>query len=155
MENQMVIFGVGSEYFGVEIAQVESIIKIQTITKLPHMPEFVKGVTNLRGKVLPIIDLRKRFGFVAEETDKHSRIIVVSVNQIGVGMIVDEVTEVATIPEGVAEAAPAITTSVDSAFVTGIAKLDPRLVILLDLQRVLSQREQANVASLAAEVEAS
>jgi purine-binding chemotaxis protein CheW len=155
MENQMVIFGVGSEYFGVEIAQVESIIKIQTITKLPHMPEFVKGVTNLRGKVLPIIDLRKRFGFVAEETDKHSRIIVVNLDQTEVGMIVDEVSEVLTVPEGAVEPTPEITTSVNSTFITGIAKLDPRLVILLNLQQVLSQREQANVASLATEVEAS
>jgi purine-binding chemotaxis protein CheW len=81
MENQIVIFELSSEYFGVEIAAVQSIIKIQPITKLPHTPSFVEGVTNLRGKVLPVIDLRKRFGVAARELDRNSRIIVVSLDQ--------------------------------------------------------------------------
>src|SRR5512134_2462542 len=106
MENQIVVFELGSEHFGVDIAVVQSIIKIQPITKLPHTPEFVDGVTNLRGKVLPVIDLRKRFGFAADEVDRNSRIIVVSVNQIEVGMIVDEVSEVITVPAGAVEPAP-------------------------------------------------
>ena len=159
MENQIVIFELGAEFFGVDIATVQSIIKIQPITRLPHTPEFVEGVTNLRGKVLPVIDLRKRFGFVAQETDKNSRIIVVSINQIEVGMIVDEVSEVMTVPEGAVEAAPAIATTIDSAFIKGIAKLGTssgaagaeqtkRLVILLDLAQVLSTREQAEVNTL-------
>ena len=141
MENQIVVFEVGSEQFGVEIASVESIIKIQPITQLPHVSSFVEGVTNLRGKVLPVIDLRKRFGLDSREADKNSRIIVVSMDQNEVGMIVDSVSEVLTVPEGAVEAAPAIATSVDSAFITGIAKLDTRLVILLDLRKVLSARE--------------
>jgi len=142
MENQIVIFELGSEFFGADIAKVESIIKLQPITQLPHAPSFVEGVTNLRGKVLPVINLRKRFGLPAREIDKNSRIIVVSVDQIEVGMIVDEVSEVLTVPEGVVEAAPAIATSVDSSFIKGIAKLDQRLVILLDLSRILVADEQ-------------
>jgi purine-binding chemotaxis protein CheW len=142
MENQIVIFELGSEFFGADIAKVESIIKLQPITQLPHAPSFVEGVTNLRGKVLPVINLRKRFGLPAREIDKNSRIIVVSVDQIEVGMIVDEVSEVVTVPEGVVEAAPAIATSVDSSFIKGIAKLDQRLVILLDLSRILVADEQ-------------
>jgi purine-binding chemotaxis protein CheW len=141
MENQIVIFELGTEHFGVEIARVESIIKMQPITQLPHVPSFVEGVTNLRGKVLPVIDLRKRFGLAVRETDKNSRIIVVSLDQSEVGMIVDEVSEVLTVPEGAVEPTPAITTGVDSAFITGIAKLDQRLVVLLDLQRILSANE--------------
>jgi purine-binding chemotaxis protein CheW len=157
MENQTVIFELGSEFFGADIAKVESIIKIQPITQLPHAPSFVEGVTNLRGKVLPVIDLRKRFGLPAQETDKNSRIIVVSVDQIEVGMIVDEVSEVLTVPEGAVEAAPAIATTVDSSFIKGIAKLGAngssaqeaeRLVILLDLARVLSTKEQAEIPVL-------
>jgi purine-binding chemotaxis protein CheW len=157
MENQIVIFELGPEFFGVDIATVQSIIKIQPITKLPHTPEFVEGVTNLRGKVLPVIDLRRRFGFVAEEVEKNNRIIVVSVNQIEVGMIVDEVSEVVTVPEGAVEPAPAIATTVDSAFIKGIAKLGAhsgsaeqteRLVILLDLAQVLSTKEQSEVPAL-------
>lgn len=145
MENQIVIFELGSEFFGADIAKVESIIKIQPITQLPHAPSFVEGVTNLRGKVLPVIDLRKRFGLPAQETDKNSRIIVVSVDQIEVGMIVDEVSEVLTVPEGAVEAAPAIATTVDSSFIKGLAKIAERLVILLDLAQVLSTKEQSAI----------
>jgi purine-binding chemotaxis protein CheW len=147
MENQIVVFELNSEYFGVDIAKVESIIKMQPITQMPHVPGFVEGVTNLRGKVLPVIDLRKRFGLTSQEADKDSRIIVVSVEQMEVGMIVDGVSEVLAIPEGAVEGTPAITSSVDSAFITGIAKLDNRLVILLDLARILSTQEQASLVT--------
>ena len=159
MENQIVIFELGAEHFGVDIARVESIIKMQPITQLPHTPEFVEGVTNLRGKVLPVIDLRKRFGLAAQEADKDSRIIVVSIDQMGVGMIVDEVSEVVTVPEGAVEATPVIATSVDSTFIKGIAKLGAtggsggqieRLVILLDLTQVLSMNEKADLLVSAA-----
>jgi len=145
MENQIVVFELSSEYFGVEIAKVESIIKMQPITQMPHVPAFVEGVTNLRGKVLPVIDLRKRFGLPSQEADKHSRIIVVSVEQTEVGMIVDGVSEVLAVPEGAVEATPAITSSMDSTFITGIAKLDNRLVILLDLNRILSSEEKSRL----------
>jgi purine-binding chemotaxis protein CheW len=149
MENQIVVFEIGSEDFGVEISSVESIIKMQPVTRLPHTPEFVEGVTNLRGKVLPVIDLRKRFGLPPKEADKNSRIIVVSLGETETGMIVDAVSEVLTIPEGAVETAPAITTHVDSAFITGIAKLDPRLVILLDLQKILSAQEVEHLTQAA------
>jgi purine-binding chemotaxis protein CheW len=157
MENQIVIFELSAEYFGVDIAAVQSIIKIQPITRLPHTPEFVEGVTNLRGKVLPVIDLRKRFGVTARELDKNSRIIVVSFEQNEVGMIVDEVSEVVTVPAGSVEAAPSIVTTVDSTFIKGIAKLETsggssqqqeRLVILLDLAQVLSAKEQTAIATM-------
>ncbi len=130
------------------IALVESIIKIQAITRLPQAPSFVEGVTNLRGKVLPVIDLHKRFGLAERETDKNSRIIVINIHQAEVGMIVDGVSEVLTVPDGAVELAPSIATTVDSAFITGLAKLDGRLVILLDLDRILSVEEQADVSML-------
>jgi purine-binding chemotaxis protein CheW len=130
MENQIVVFELGSEHFGVEIAQVESIIKIQPITQLPHTLTFVKGVTNLRGKVLPVIDLRKRFGLTPREADKNSRIIVVSLDQTEVGMIVDEVSEVLRVPEGMMEPAPAITPA-SIRPLSPIAKLDQRLISCL------------------------
>lgn len=145
METQIVVFELGSEHFGVEIASVESIIKMQPITQLPHVSSFVEGVTNLRGKVLPVIDLRKRFGLAPQETDKNSRIIVVSLDQTEVGMIVDEVSEVLTVPAGVVEPVPAITSTVDSSFITGIAKLNQRLVILLDLHSILANEEKLSL----------
>lgn len=147
MENQIVVFELCAEYYGVDIARVESIIKMQAITQMPHAPAFVEGVTNLRGKVLPVIDLRKRFGLGSQAADKNSRIIVVSVDGTEVGMTVDGVSEVLTLPEGAVEAAPAITTTVDSTFITGIAKLDGRLVILLDLERILSTQEQEKLVA--------
>jgi purine-binding chemotaxis protein CheW len=149
MENQIVVFDLSSEFYGVNIAAVESIIKMQPITQMPHAPNFVEGVTNLRGKVLPVIDLRKRFGLAPQEADKDSRIIVISVDRTEVGMIVDGVSEVLTVPEEAVEAAPAITTTVDSSFITGIAKLDNRLVILLDLGRIISAQEQESLLEAA------
>jgi purine-binding chemotaxis protein CheW len=148
MENQIVVFELGSELYGMDIAAVESIIKMQTITRLPHSPEFVEGVTNLRGKVLPIIDLRRRFGLPPQESNKNSRIIVISVNRTEVGMIVDGVSEVLTVPDQAVEPAPAIAATVNSVFITGIAKIDERLVILLDLERVLSTREQESLVGI-------
>ncbi|MDR3578083.1 MAG: chemotaxis protein CheW [Anaerolineaceae bacterium] len=142
MENQNVIFELSSEYFGVDIAVVESIIKMQPITCMPQAPSFVEGVINLRGKVLPVIDLRKRFGIQTCETNKNSRIVIVNNKGGQVGMVVDGVSEVLTISDYLVESAPALATTIDSAFITGIARLDERLVILLDLDRVLSTQEQ-------------
>ena len=149
MENQVVVFELGSEDFGVSISSVESIIKMQAITKMPHSPSFVEGVTNLRGKVLPVVDLRRRFGLSPKEIDKNSRIIIINVNGIEVGMIVDGVSEVLTIPEQSVEPTPPIAMSIDSSFITGIAKIDQRLVILLDLGRVLSGSETESLAATA------
>ncbi|MCB9134509.1 MAG: chemotaxis protein CheW [Anaerolineales bacterium] len=148
MENQIVVFELGLESYGVNIASVQSIIKLQPITQLPHAPGFVEGVTNLRGNVLPVIDLRKRFSLSAQKVGKHSRIMVVSIDQTEIGMIVDGVSEVLTVPEQAVEPAPTITTTIDSAFIAGIAKLDgsegnQRLVILLDLEKIFSSQEQS------------
>ena len=142
MDFQIVIFELASELFGLQIATVESIIKLQPITQVPHTPGFVVGVTNLRGNVLPVIDLRKRFGFESKITDKDSRIIVVNADKIKVGMIVDAVTEVLTISDQAVEAAPAITMTVDSNFITGIVKITKNLVILLNLEKVLAGSER-------------
>jgi purine-binding chemotaxis protein CheW len=148
MENQIVVFELAGEQYGVGIAAVESIIKVQPITSLPHAPDFVEGVTNLRGKVLPVIDLRKRFGLPPRTVGKDSRIIVVSVEPNEVGMIVDGVSEVLTMPENAVEATPEIAATVNSAFITGIAKFDDRLVILLDLVRILSPQEQNSLGEV-------
>ena len=148
MDNQIVVFEVDSEEFGVNIAAVESIIKMQAITHMPQAPAFVEGVTNLRGKLLLVIDLRKQLRLPPKEADTSSGIIVVGVDQTQVGMIVDGVSEVLTVSEQIVESAPALATTVDSAFITGIAKLDGRLVILLDLNRVFSNQEQADLSIL-------
>ncbi len=150
MEHQLVVFELANEHYGVDIAAVEGIIKMQLITVVPHAPSFVEGVTNLRGSVLPVIDLRKRFNLPPEETTKNSRIVVITIDTVKVGMIVDAVSEVLRVSEDAIEPTPPIITTVDSAFITGIAKLEGRLIILLDLAKVLSINEQEKITALAA-----
>jgi purine-binding chemotaxis protein CheW len=134
---QMVIFLLDGQYYGIGIETVDSIIKMQAITELPHAPHFIVGLTNLRGKVLPVISLRKRFGLADQETTKNSRIIVINVEQKEAGLIVDGVSEVETIPRKNIEATPSMTAPNASRPIEGIAKLDERLIILLNLSKVI------------------
>ena len=150
MEKQLVIFELANEYFGVDIGAVESIIKMQPITALPNAPYFIKGITNLRGKVLPVLDLRNRFGLAEVAATRDSRIIVIRIDETEVGMIVDGVSEVLSIPDTAIEAAPPIAVTINSTFIRGIAKLEERLIILLDLQMVLLIEEQDEMKDLPA-----
>lgn len=155
MEQQLVIFNLDSEYYGLDIAKVEGIIKIQEITKMPKAPSFVEGVTNLRGMVVPVIDLRKRFSLPPQELTRESRIVIVHMGNTKVGMMVDGVSEVLRVPEEAIEQTPPMISTVDTAFIMGIAKLDERLVTLLDLERVLNLSEIKAVEKLSDRVESS
>ena len=148
MERQLVIFNLADEYYGVDIAAVEGIVKMQAITAVPHAPRFVEGVTNLRGKVLPVIELRKRLGLTQGKETKDSRIVTVDVHGMKVGMVVDGVSEVLRVPEEAVEPPSPIVATDASAFITGIAKMDGRLILLLDLARVLTTDEQAQLAMM-------
>ncbi len=149
MENQLVVFRLAQEHYGVDIAVVEGIIKMQAITAVPHAARFVEGVTNLRGTVLPVVDMRRRFGLPLGEQTKDTRIIVVEMDGVTVGMVVDAVHEVMRVPvEDIEPPAPMVTT-VDSAFITGIAKVEDRLIILLDLAKVLTIQEHADLKAMA------
>jgi purine-binding chemotaxis protein CheW len=150
MEKQLVIFQLGTEQFGIEIASVEGIVKMQEITKIPYAPSYMEGITNLRGAVLPVIDLKKRFGLPVEEITKESRIITISMENVKMGMIVSAVTEVLTIEESVIELPQAMITNINSEFIVGVAKIDSRLVILLDLSRILSEDEALMASRMAA-----
>ena len=149
MERQLVIFELASESYGIEIAHVESIIKIQEITRVPKCPDFVEGITNLRGTVLPVIDLAKRFGIPEQKRNNDTRIIVVSLDSMKVGMIVTAVSEVLTIDDSVIDPAPAIVTTINSSFISGIARIEKRLIIMLNLDQILSKEEIAQTAKLA------
>ena len=148
MENQLVVFDLANEHYGVDIGAVDRIIELQAITAVPHAPEFVEGITNLRGMVLPVVDLRQRFSLPTGDATKESRIIVVELDSAKAGMMVDAVTEVLYVPEENVEPPSPLMTTVDSSFITGIAKVDERLIILLDLDKVLSPKEQASLKSL-------
>lgn len=142
MEKQLVIFELGNGQYGIEIATVEGIVKMQEITRIPYTPSFVEGVTDLRGAVLPVMDLNKRFGLPAQEETSETRIITVNMEGVKVGMIVSKVTEVLTIEDSVIEPPPAMVSNVNTDFITGIAKINGRLVVLLDLNRVLNTEEK-------------
>lgn len=143
MEKQLVIFELGEGQFGIEIAAVEGIVKMQEITKVPFAPSYMQGITTLRGSVLPIICLKKRFGMDPEEETRETRIITVILDEMKVGMIVSAVSEVLTIDDSTIEPPPAMASGVSSEFIVGVAKIDKRLVILLDLAKVLSAEEKA------------
>ncbi len=145
---QLVSFKLGDEEFGVDIMQVQEIIRMQNITSVPNAPDFVEGVINLRGRVIPIIDLRKRFGLEQKAHDKSTRIIVVKVDEITVGLVVDEVSEVLRIPKETVEPPPPIVAGVESEYISGVGKLEDRLLILLDLSKTLSKEEKASLEML-------
>jgi len=150
VENQLVVFKLADEHYGVNIAAVEGIIKMQAITSVPHAPSFVEGITNLRGTVLPVMDMRKRFGLELRDENRDTRIIVVEMDGVTVGMVVDAVNEVLRVPDENIEPPSPMVTTVDSSFITGIAKVDERLIILLDLAKVLTIQEQAELKAIPA-----
>ncbi len=141
-EIQLVAFQLGEETYGIDIAQVVEIIRMQTITQIPGAPGFVEGVINLRSRVIPVIDLRKRFGLSFREDTKTTRIIVVEVHPHTVGMIVDAVEEVLRLETSNIEPPSPMVASVDAEYIRGVGKLGERLLVLLDLARVLVKEEK-------------
>ena len=137
-EMQLVVFDLASEYYGVDIATVREIIRMQSITRVPGAPPFVEGIINLRGQVIPVVDLRKRLGLNVSDQTEDSRIVWVTINKNDVGVIVDAVTEVLRIPVSSIDPPSAMVGGIDSDCLRGIAKLESRLIILLDLNKVLS-----------------
>lgn len=135
---QLVTFSIGEEEFGVDILKVQEIIRTMEITKVPRAQDFVEGVINLRGKVIPIIDLRRRFGLDSKNHDKHTRIIVIEINNMIVGFVVDSVSEVLRIPASTVEPPPPVVAGLESEYISGVGKLQDRLLILLDLDKLLS-----------------
>jgi purine-binding chemotaxis protein CheW len=137
-EMQLVVFDLASEHYGVDISDVREIMRMQSVTRVPGAMAYVEGVINLRGKVLPVLDLRKRLGMkVAEQTDE-SRIVVIDIADGEVGVIVDAVTEVLRIPSSSIEPPSAMITQGTADYLRGIAKLPNRLIILLDVNKLLS-----------------
>jgi purine-binding chemotaxis protein CheW len=141
---QLVSFIIGNEEFAVDILYVQEINRMIQITKVPNAPDFVDGVINLRGRVIPVIDLRCKLGMTKKEQDKNTRIIVVEVGGKTVGFIVDAVNEVLRIPKNITEPPPELVSGVNAEFIKAVGKLEDRLLILLDLEKILSasQKEQ-------------
>jgi purine-binding chemotaxis protein CheW len=146
---QLVSFKIGDEEFGVDILKVQEINRMVDVTRVPNAPEYVEGVINLRGKVIPIIDLRKRLGLTQKENDKDTRIIVVELNQKVIGFIVDSVSEVLRINKSITEPPPQMVAGIESDYITAIGKLEDRLLILLDLEKILTSGEKDKVSKIA------
>jgi purine-binding chemotaxis protein CheW len=143
---QLVSFNIGTEEFGIDILKVQEINRMVDITRVPRAPEFVEGIINLRGKVIPIIDVRKRFNMELAQHDKNTRIVVVDIDSQVMGMVVDSVSEVLRIPASTIEPTPEVVTSLDSEYIRGVAKLEDRLLIYLDLSKILSGEERRSLA---------
>lgn len=145
-------FVLADEEYGLEILKVQEIIKMMSITQVPRTPDFVRGVINLRGKVIPVMDLRLKFSMESQETTEKTCVIVVQVTREGesvtIGIIVDEVSEVLDIAGEQIEAAPDFGTSVDTNFILGMGKIDKKVVILLDIDKVLSSGELAALGKI-------
>jgi len=141
MSTQMVVFKLSNEEFAVEVSSVEAIIKLQAITKVPHAPAHVVGVTNLRGNIVPVIDLKKRLNLPKTDHSADTRIIVALLQEAKVGMVVDSVSQVIEIDDSQIEPTPQISTSIDSTYIRGIVKVDTRLVIMLDLAMIFSDEK--------------
>jgi purine-binding chemotaxis protein CheW len=137
---QLVSFNIGDEEYGVDILRVQEINRMLEVTRVPNSPEYVEGVINLRGKVIPIIDLRQRFGMERRPHDKSTRIVVVELSGKTLGFVVDAVREVLRIPRSVTEPPPEMVGGTRQEYITGVGKLDDRLLILLDLDKILNTR---------------
>ena len=147
---QLVVFELANEVYGINIGTVREIIRMQTVTYVPDSPDFVEGVINLRGRVIPVVDLRKRFSLPVTEATNESRVLVVDISGDDIGVIVDAVTEVQRISEDSIEPTTTLVTTENSYYIEGIAKVDDQLLILLDLDRALDSTDVQAVVAAAA-----
>ncbi len=143
---QVVSFRLGDEQYGIEILRVQEIIRVPELTRVPNSPSVVEGVINLRGKVIPIVGLRKRFGLATRAKDKETRIIVIDSGGEAMGFEVDSVSEVLRIPIEAIEPPPRLSRC-DNEFVSGVAKLHDRLLLLLDVNRLTTAETSSAAAS--------
>jgi len=145
---QFISFSVGDEEYGLELLRVKEVIRVREITWLPKAPSFVKGIINLRGDVIPIIDLRDKFGLVAKEATAMTRVIVVEVEGKLMGMVVDSASQVVRIPADQIDPPPPVFGGVSQEFITGVGKIDDKLIILLNSDAILSAEERTQLGSL-------
>ncbi len=140
---QIVSFVIGEEEFGVNILNVQEIIRPVEITRVPNTTDFVVGVINLRGKIVPVVDLRKRFGMQSREIDKSTRIVVIELQDQVVGFMIDMVRQVIRLDRSVIEPPPELATGREAPYIRGVARLEDRLLTLIDLEVLLRDDTQA------------
>ncbi len=146
-EKQFIIFNLGSEEFGIEITKAHEIVRMQGITELPQSSEFIEGIINLRGEIITIIDLRKRFN-LDPQMGKETRIIIIDLKNIKSGLIVDSISEVIRINSDSISEPPGRVAGIKRDYLKGIGKIDDRLIILLDLNQLLSSEEMIELETI-------
>ena len=152
-EVQLVTFMLGAEEYGIPISQIQEIDRLAKITKVPKAAEFIEGITNLRGEVIPVLDTRKRFELEEKPSDDHTRIIIVDLGGIKTGLVVDSVREVLNLAtKDIAPPPEAIGSGIDQHFISGIGKVDAgkRMIVLLDVEKILSRKELAHLSEITA-----
>lgn len=137
--SQSILFKMGNEYYGLSISLVREIIKPLPVTRFPKSPPYVEGVVDLRGRILPIINLRSMFGLEPVSETDDTRFVDLQLEGLNVGIIVDAVSEVMSIPQNLIEAAPAIIAGVEGKYLQGIARLNDKLIMLLDVDEIFGQ----------------
>jgi len=150
-EVQLVTFLLGDEEYGVPISQIQEIDRLAKITKVPKAAQFIEGITNLRGEVIPVLDTRKRFELEVKPPDDRTRIIIVDLGGVKTGLVVDSVREVLNLArKDIAPPPEAIGSGIDQQFISGIGKVDAgkRMIVLLDVEKILSRQEQAHLSEI-------
>jgi len=140
-ESKFVFFRLGSEMYGVDVRYVRSIERLGAATRVPHAPPYVRGVMNLRGSVIPLVDLRLRLGLPAGETSERTRVLIVNLGDKEIGYIVDEANDVRDLTEASVEPTPEVAKTERARYLAGVARIGEELVLLLDLTRVLNEEE--------------
>lgn len=151
-EIQLVVFKLKTDNlvceYGVPIKKVQEIIPMTEPTRLPQAPDFVEGIINLRGKIIPIIDLKKRFGMEPSELTAETRSVVIEIEGQTAGIVVDEVSEVLRLSTDTIEAPPTVIGGITAEYLTGVGKVEDRLLILLDVDKILNDGEKKELTAV-------
>ena len=148
MEKQYVVFKLNEEEYGVEISHVQEITEYKTVTNVPNTPSFIEGIINLRGNIVPIVSIKKRFELSQEEASTDHRVIIINLGSKQVGFIVDDASQVLTMNENQIENPPDLITGIDRDYIIGIGKVAEKIIILLDLEKILSENEKKEIIKI-------
>jgi len=150
-KNKFLTFSLGNEIYGIEIKYVTEIIGIQPVTEVPELPNYVRGIVNLRGKIIPVIDVRLRFKKPFMEYSDRTCVIVIDIEEISIGLIVDSVCEVLVIPEDEIVPPPSVNGGASNKYIKGIGKVDNSIKLILDCDKLLKEEELSNLTSTLSE----
>jgi len=148
LEKQYVIFKLNREEYGVAISHVQEITEIKSITTVPNTPPFVEGIINLRGKIVPIVSIKKRFDLPQQGEMEEQRIIIINLSEKQVGFIVDDASQVLTLDEDQIENPPELIAGIDRNYIIGIGKVEEKIIVLLDLEKILTEQEQKEIEEM-------